>query len=191
VRRTARRERTRMLQQLAPRSRERRLTRARHRRDLLPFLTRGPCASRVGVMRLATYGLLSSRTDRRFGRDRDQRSTCCYVLGVKSEAGFESGYFHCVRGHTGMVGRHMDPAKIGRGSKGVYGDHPSIWTHAAVQSHTPVGPRQGRPVALLGQRLGLAPNAARITSAVFSAASGARGCPHTTARMKSGPTSRS
>ena len=34
-------------------------------------------------------------------------------------------------------------------------------------------------------------NAARITSAVFSAASAGSGSPHTTARMKSGPTSRS
>ena len=43
----------------------------------------------------------------------------------------------------------------------------------------------------LGQRVGLAPNAARTTSAVFSATPGSSGCPHTTARMKSGPTSRS
>ena len=54
----------------------------------------------------------------------------------------------------------------------------------------------GPPVSLavvgqVGERLGVGANAARITSAVFSAASGASGCPHTTARMNSGPTSRS
>jgi hypothetical protein len=57
-------------------------------------------------------------------------------------------------------------------------------------------PAPGPPVSLavggqVGERLGVGANAARITSAVFSAASGASGCPHTTARMKSGPTSRS
>lgn len=138
---------------------------------------------------------------RRFGRDRDQRSTCCYVrLGGRlagqiggGEAGFESGYFHCLRVTQAWWDGIWILQRYGRGSH-LHACTASTLLSGRSQPFSPtlrLDHDNAVPSRLLRQRLGFAPNAARITSAVFSAASGARGCPHTTARMKSGPTSRS